>query len=320
MIDWNHPLVKLAADNIIHWGTDKVTGVPEAYRHGGPNPIALQQKILMDQIDMLQQMRDEISASSAPVHRPSRPKSKVKTESNLKPYKPYKPYSQYAPELNGVATSCVSCAKAHLATVEAMLEESGGETVEAEPESPYAYIRAGIVQLSASLKEAGRFAYADGIDHPEVRKRLDRALKPFLSLERHAMSEERLKALDGKQRQRIEEIRQPTRELRQLLIGGIQSPPDLGRAAGYAGSLGAHLWGDARMATADEELTALLDYDWEPGNLSRSPELERRRVEPYVQRVRQAQKTLRSNPSKSQRIGLAKSLHRVREMIQSKKK
>lgn len=234
------------------------------------------------------------------------------------------PYSQYAPFLKP-DTSCVACARGHITMSEAMLEkavESGAAAgvVSADPESAYAKARNGLTRAAGMLHESLRFARRDGMDHPEVQKRLEPAKKLIVELERDVLSPESLAELPEDLRQRCDAIQDQMRALRQLSLNQVESVEHLNQAAAEAGNLAGFLWGSRLFRIADEEIQSLLDFDWSPEALANAPESERVVVEEVVPVVQGIQAKLRSVPPPEEIAVLTGQLKRVREYIEEKAK
>ncbi|XEC94690.1 hypothetical protein AB6A23_25955 [Paenibacillus tarimensis] len=173
---------------------------------------------------------------------------------------PTKPYSQYAPDMH-VSVGCIPCTRAHLSAVSAALKAGDAETAREEisalleydltpeklaatPEkdrevlAKYAEGISSIQQklaqpvpeltaIAASLKEAMRFARADGIEHPEVQIRLERSEEHVNGLERIRFAPEKLLRLDPDMREEIKLVLPEIREARHKLLNGIATTDDL---------------------------------------------------------------------------------------------
>lgn len=171
-----------------------------------------------------------------------------------------KPYSQYAPDMH-VSVGCIPCTRAHLSAVSAALKAEDVETAREEiaalmeydltpeklaatPENDrevLAKYAEGIssiqkkiaepvpelTAIAASLKEAMRFARADGIDHPEVQLRLERSEEHVNGLERIRFAPENLLRLEPKMREEIKQVLPEIREARHKLLNGMVTPDDL---------------------------------------------------------------------------------------------
>jgi hypothetical protein len=105
-----------------------------------------------------------------------------------------------------VATSCIACARSHIATV------------------------------SASLKEAIRFSHDEGIIHPEVQTRLATAEEEITALERYDWSPERVLNSPPEHQEIVNHYLPVIRELRQN-ISTISTTEELVICAGAAGKL-----------------------------------------------------------------------------------
>jgi hypothetical protein len=171
-----------------------------------------------------------------------------------------KPYSQYAPDMH-VSVGCIPCTRAHLSAVSAALKLGDAETAREEisalmeydltpeklaatPEkdrevlAKYAEAISSIQEklaesvpeltaIAASLKEAIRFARADGIEHPEVQIRLERSEEHVNGLERIRFAPEKLVRLDPQEREEIKQVLPEIRQARHKLVNGITTPDDL---------------------------------------------------------------------------------------------
>lgn len=116
------------------------------------------------------------------------------------------PYSRYAPEMD-VSAACLPCTRAHLAMV------------------------------AGSLEEALRFARADGIDHPEVIKRLTASGKDLVVLERYDLAPEKIQQASPEEQKVIRELLPGIRKLRQDVLNRVKTPEDLERIAAEAEKL-----------------------------------------------------------------------------------
>lgn len=105
-----------------------------------------------------------------------------------------------------VATSCIACARSHIATV------------------------------SASLKEAIRFSHDGGIMHAEVQTRLSTAEEEITALERYDWSPERVLNSPKEHQEIVNRYLPVIRELRQS-ISTISTTEELIVCAGKAGQL-----------------------------------------------------------------------------------
>lgn len=105
-----------------------------------------------------------------------------------------------------VSTGCIPCARAHLATV------------------------------AGTLKEALRFARAEGMEHPEVQSRLQAAEEDVTAIERHDWTPEKIAKSPPGERELILETLPKLRTLRQQIIQ-IVTLEDLEKAAAAAAEL-----------------------------------------------------------------------------------
>jgi len=221
-----------------------------------------------------------------------------------------------------------------------------------------------LVAISGSLKESLRFAREDGLDHPEVQRRLADSQQWAVELERFHLRPETLTTLPPTERQQAEALLPVLRRLRQqigearsvdaltaasALAGRLATqaqvvaavsgqpgvrvalpppPPDdtptgaysryapdmsvdtsclaCGRShlAGIQGALEAAAraaqtppWTDPavqdRLVMAQEELAALLAYDWTPAKIAASPPDEQALVRPVAGHAQQLLDQLR---------------------------
>lgn len=114
--------------------------------------------------------------------------------------------SSHQPTSEGVAVSCIACARSHIAAV------------------------------SASLKEAIRFCRDEGIMNPEVQTRLSTSEEEICALERYDWSAEKIVNSPKDEQEIINNFLPQIRELRQN-ISTIENLPDLVQAAASAGRI-----------------------------------------------------------------------------------
>lgn len=273
-MDWSHPIVISAVGElVIRPLSRRLAGVREV-----PLAVIEDERLrrLELQIEALQRALRErtngqlSSSAEAPVeHEP-------------------KPYSRYAPNMS-VATSCLACGRAHLAAVAAALKSAG------EPRklpAELVRVRNTLTDVAASLKEATRFARADGMHHPEVRSRVSAAQEAVVLLERLHLSPEELERAGDETRREMEALLPRLREARQAVENAGDSVEALSEAAARTGRLARELWGDVALAFAAEELAALWQFDWTPAKVAASPPEDRRKVEAASALVRQAHRDL----------------------------
>ncbi|QYR19655.1 hypothetical protein KZ483_17345 [Paenibacillus sp. sptzw28] len=198
------------------------------------------------------------------------------------PLEPAKPYSQYAPDMH-VSVGCIPCTRAHLSAVSAALKAGDAETAREEisalmeydltpeklaatPEkdrevlAKYAEGISAIQEklaepvpeltaIAAALKEAIRFARADGIEHPEVQLRLERSEEHVNGLERIRFAPEKLLRLEPEMRDEIKQVLPEIREARHKLVNGIVTPDDLEIAAARFAEISRKVNGDPDSET-----------------------------------------------------------------------
>lgn len=195
-----------------------------------------------------------------------------------------KPYSQYAPDMH-VSVGCIPCTRAHLSAVSAALKEGDAETAREEiaalieydltpeklaatPEkdreilAKYAesitLIQEELAQpvpeltkIAASLKEALRFARADGMEHPEVQLRLERSEEHVNGLERIRFAPESLQLLDSEMYAKIKQLLPEIREARHILLNGLVTPDDLEMVAAQFATISRKVNGNADPDTLE---------------------------------------------------------------------
>lgn len=84
-----------------------------------------------------------------------------------------------------------------------------------------------LTAIAAALKEALRFARADGMEHPEVQMRLERSEEHVNGLERIRFAPKKLQRLDPKMRAEIKHVLPEIREVRHKLLNDLVTPDDL---------------------------------------------------------------------------------------------
>lgn len=290
-MDWNHPLVIIVTQNLVSrlMGTGAGRDRDELLRRVDQ----LHERVHALQAALAANGRGAMApATGAPAEQPA-PRS---------------------PEQ--VATSCLACARAHLRAVQVALEKAAEADGHPPVRSPEAVaLRNRLVDLSARLKEAARFAREDGMHHPEVTRRLERLADEVVVLERFEASPEVTTALPPAERQAIEQVLPGLRRLRQQLSEGLQRPEDLIFAAAEAGRLGRQLYANPYLHFADEELSALLAYDLSPENLRRSRPEERAAVEPVVHEVQTLHASVRSLSAPARARELARQAEAIRRRL-----
>jgi len=216
-------------------------------------------------------------------------------------------------------------------------------------ETDWVRLRDTIIDISASLNEAERFARDDGMAHPETVHRLDRVYalaKQLPEAERFDLAPDRLAQWSPERRAQAQAVLPLIRSLRQQTLNTLTTPEAVAQAAATARQLGSALQGVTvaqdvapaaipgtysryapemdvsvgcvpcgrahlaavqttlekaaeaattapltdpavrnRLAFAQEELAALLGYDWTPEKVAANPPAERAALEPLVARA-----------------------------------
>lgn len=203
--------------------------------------------------------------ATAPVANPPSPEEPP-APAPTAPYSGYlQEYGQQTQE--DVSVGCIPCTRAHLSTVAAALRrsENGDPTAVAAAREEMAALLeydltpaklaatpardreilakyageidslsrsiAGpapqITTASASLKEALRFARADGVEHPEAQLRIAHTEDLVNEAERVSFSPERLSKLPAKARKQVKALLPELRATRQDLINNVHSADEL---------------------------------------------------------------------------------------------
>ena len=110
-------------------------------------------------------------------------------------------------------------------------------------QGPEAQARMNLAKAAGALEEAGRFARADGVNHPEAQQRMADAEAWLAETERGEWSPERRQQMDAQTQAIVDQALPAFRKQRQFLINGIESPADLDRVAAEVGTLNAQLQG-----------------------------------------------------------------------------
>ncbi len=221
----------------------------------GLQPLVLLQPGQMMQAAPAQPTEQVQPAQSAPAVEPAK----------QAPYSKY--LQDYGQQTRGdVSIGCIPCTRAHLSTIAGALAkakeypdgvalareeiaalfeydltpEKLAQTPEVDREILAKYateldrLRADlsgpapeITVASGSLKEAMRFARADGVQHPEVQLRMARTEELVNALERVNFSPERLKSLPPEEQARVKAVLPKLREARQDLINNVRNADDL---------------------------------------------------------------------------------------------
>lgn len=304
-LDWNHPLVIIVAQHAI----GRLMGVGSTR----------DREDLLRRLDQLHERVHALQASLAATNgrvatAPATGASSLPGPATEEP----SPTPTTAPPRlpNEVATSCLACARAHLRAVQVALGKAAEADGQPPVRSPEAVaLRNRLVDLSARLKEAARFAREDGLHHPEVARRLSGLADEAVVLERYEASPEVLTGMPPKERQAVEAVLPGLRRLRQTLSEGVKTPEELVQAAAEAGRLGRALYANPYLHFADEELSALLAYDLSEANLARSDPAERQAVEPVIEAIRAVHHQLRALSAPGRAAELAKQVEAVQARL-----
>lgn len=300
-MDWDHPLVIIITQNLV----SRLLGTG-----AGRDREELLRRVdqLHERVHALQTaLVANGKASTAPATAPAQVPTPTPNSSTA-------PSSSRLPEQ--VATSCLACARAHLRAVQVALEKAAQADGQPAVRSPQAQaLRDRLVDLSARLKEAVRFAREDGMQHPEVTRRLERLADEVVVLERFDAAPEVVASLPPDERQVVERVMPGLRRLRQRLSEGVRTPEDLILAAADAGRIGRELYGNPYLHFADEELSALLAYDLSPDNLRRSRPDERAAVEPIVEEIQRIRAQVRQLSDGRQAPELARQVEAIRTRL-----
>ncbi len=106
---------------------------------------------------------------------------------------------------------------------------------------PESTARQNLAQAAGALEEAGRFARASGVDHPEAQQRIADAEALLAETERGEWSPERRQSMDPATRQLVDQALPAFRRQRQFLLNGLNTPEDLDRVAAEVGTLNAQM-------------------------------------------------------------------------------
>ncbi len=126
-------------------------------------------------------------------------------------------------------------------------------------QGPEAQARMNLAKAAGALEEAGRFARADGVNHPEAQQRIADAEAWLAETERGEWSPERRQQMDGPTRDVVDQALPAFRKQRQFLINGIESPEDLDRVAAEVGTLNARLQGIAWSQLTPDQIQHMSD-------------------------------------------------------------
>ena len=122
-----------------------------------------------------------------------------------------------------------------------------------------AQARINLAKAAGALEEAGRFARADGVTHPEAQQRMADAEALLAETERGEWSPERRHTMDAQTRAVVDQALPAFRKQRQFLINGIQSPEDLDRVAAEVGTLNKQLQAVAVQTLTPDQIAAMAD-------------------------------------------------------------
>ena len=106
---------------------------------------------------------------------------------------------------------------------------------------PEATARQNLAKAAGALEEAGRFARASGVDHPEAQQRIADAEALLAETERGEWSPERRQTMDPAMRHLVDQALPAFRRQRQFLLNGLETPEDLDRVAAEVGTLNAQM-------------------------------------------------------------------------------
>ena len=124
-------------------------------------------------------------------------------------------------------------------------------------QGPEAQARMNLAKAAGALEEAGRFARAEGVNHPEAQQRMADAEAWLAETERGEWSPERRQQMDAKTRAMVYHALPAFRKQRQFLINGIDSPEDLDRVAAEVGTLNAQLQGIAWAQLTPDQIQGM---------------------------------------------------------------
>lgn len=160
----------------------------------------------------------------------------------------------------------------HRAIIERYLPEV--RRLQQQISTPYA---ASAVTMAGLASESTRFAFEDGMDHPEVQGRLSRIEELAVEAERVDLGPERIESLPPDQQDRAIDLRNRLRRLRQTFRPGVlQDPKQLNAAAAESERLSRELQtlgstdGRAVKSAAVEMATLKESFRSEVGALSQT--------------------------------------------------
>lgn len=120
--------------------------------------------------------------------------------------------------------------------------------------------RENLAKASGALEEAGRFARASGVQHPEAQLRIADAEALLAETERAEWSPERRQTMDSATRAVVDANLPKFRKQRQFLLNGIATPDDLDRVAAEVGGLNAQLQALAVKQLTPSQVQAMADH------------------------------------------------------------
>lgn len=124
---------------------------------------------------------------------------------------------------------------------------------------PESQSRINLAKAAGALEEAGRFARADGIQHPEAQRRITDAEAWLAETERGEWSPERRQQMDPNIRAVVDHALPAFRKQRQFLLNGLQSPEDLDRVAAEVGTLNAQMQSVTIRELTPDQIHAMAD-------------------------------------------------------------
>lgn len=230
-------------------------------------------------------------------------------------------YSRYAPWMTNTAVSCVACGTAHLGAAHVGVRKALSSLEESPcvaEHGAYKEARDALTDVSAWMKEASRFAREDGVEHPEVKKRLTAAQERIVELERQTLSPENLSEVPDQVKETLEGLQPKLRSLRQALFVGVEGPETIVKVSSDSARAAQELWGNKDLAFVDEEISALLKFDWDDETIKNSPPEERVIVSEYARQVRELHEQLRNQPDRETLQEAEQRIKNMRSEIQQK--
>lgn len=124
-------------------------------------------------------------------------------------------------------------------------------------QGPEAQARVNLAKAAGALEEAGRFARAEGVGHPEAQQRMADAEALLAETERGEWSPERREQMNPQTRAVVDAALPAFRKQRQFLINGVASPEDLDRVAAQVGTLNKQLQSVAVAQLTPDQIAAM---------------------------------------------------------------